>query len=80
MLICFRDKIFRGNRSQTCDSLGFDCISSPNFPVLGHFGITISVKKHEFLKSEEKNEELKIFTVFIEFLNVFIKNTLEYQR
>lgn len=45
------------------DSVGFDCLLSPNFPDLGTFGINISIKKKEILKYDDKPEELTIFAV-----------------
>lgn len=63
VLVCFRDKIFRGNRSQICDSVGFDCVASPNFPVLATLKINILLKKDQVLKYEDNPKELSILTV-----------------
>lgn len=60
VLVCFRDKIFRGNRSQVYDAEGLDCIVSPNFEILANFGIKISVNKKNMLKID-KNNSFKAF-------------------
>jgi len=43
VLICFRYQIFRANRCTKVDNFGLDCFKSPNYPVLGRFGVKVEI-------------------------------------
>ncbi|CAD8187753.1 unnamed protein product [Paramecium pentaurelia] len=55
VLICFQDKLLRGNRAQKVNSSSLDSFDSPKFTPLGYFGVNISIKWDIIMKNP--NEE-----------------------
>lgn len=50
----FHDRLYRGNRSQKVDSIGFHAFESPNFAPLAQVGIDIQIARHLLLKGPNK--------------------------
>jgi L-asparaginase len=47
--VFFDDKLMRGNRVQKTNASEFDAFSSPNYPLLGKYGITLSIAQDNVL-------------------------------
>lgn len=47
--VYFNDKLMRGNRVQKTNASEFDAFSSPNYPLLGEYGITLSIAQDNVL-------------------------------
>lgn len=54
VLICFGDKLFRGNRTKKNSIEKFDSFYSPNYPPLATIGLNVQIKKHYFVKERLK--------------------------
>ncbi|EAR97237.1 L-asparaginase, type I protein (macronuclear) [Tetrahymena thermophila SB210] len=56
VLVCFNDKLFRGNRCTKMDSSAMDSFDSPNFEPLATFKITIKIKWDKVLKRDPEKK------------------------
>lgn len=54
MLILFRDKCFRANRSSLFENNNFNCVYSPNFHPLIDFRCDIEIDSDAIIKPKEK--------------------------
>ena len=52
VLVCFNDKLFRGNRCTKMDSNAMDSFDSPNYEPLAVFGINININWEKILKKD----------------------------
>jgi L-asparaginase len=66
VVICFNDKVYRGNRATKMSIGDFDAFSSPNYPPLAEIGLSIETKF-------TPPDNLKPFTITPEFdNNIFV--------
>lgn len=49
--VFFNDKLMRGNRVEKTNASEFDAFSSPNYPLLGEYGISLSIVQDNLLPS-----------------------------
>ncbi len=70
VVICFNDRIFRGNRSTKMSINDFDAFSTPNYPPLGEIGLTIDTKfvapsvSGRFSITPKFNNEIFVLKIF----------------
>lgn len=60
VLLCFRDKIIRGNRATKYSSSGFVGFQSPNYPSLGKLGEHIIIREELILENNNKDADFFI--------------------
>lgn len=52
VLVCFNEKLFRGNRCTKMDSSAMDSFDSPNFEPLATFKLAIKIKWDKVLRRD----------------------------
>lgn len=52
VLVCFNNKLLRGNRCTKMDSNGMDSFDSPNYEAIATFKITINIKWERVLRRD----------------------------
>ena len=50
VLICFGDRLFRGNRTKKMSIESFQSFESPNFPPLANIGLNVNINKGYIIK------------------------------
>lgn len=78
VVICFNDRIFRGNRTTKMSINDFDAFSSPNFPPLGEIGLAIETKfappavSGRFISKSKFDNEIFVLKLFPGLDNKFL--------
>lgn len=60
VVICFHDKILRGNRARHVSDTSWDAFDSPNFPPLGTIGKTVRINRDLLQPIPAKNRPFRV--------------------